>query len=262
MLQLLRQKKRQASIASEAASEEEGAAHVGALLLEGPDLVRLLRQRPSIKNPCAPGHAEQPVSEMPASKRCRARLDEAAELIHLLHQRPQDNDSEEDSGHEQNEASFVVGWDKMHKFAQIHFWEKAESTQQLTKPKRAYNMVNRTPRDITSQRHPFKENGVSPARISSLLGSDCHCSRAEFKILLNGTTIVHLRVTVIQCCFLLGRGARRNCYRLFASRKKDLCRFLQEFWSMPKRDQDNLAARQQSDPLMRQHFKHRSCWVA
>ena len=37
-------------------------------------------------------------------------------------------------------------------------------------------------------------------------------------------------------------GARGECFRTYASREKELMRFLKEFWALPKRDQDNLAA--------------------
>ena len=260
MLQLLRLKKRQASDESEAASNE-GASDVVPLLLkqralsptepsrladsgsqactEASNLIRLLRPQPP-NTKAVSKHADQLARAEPITKRCCRRESEAADLIQLLvNSSTAENDSSQE---DEDEATLTIDWEKMKKFAEIHVWEKAEAKQVMTKPKRAYKMVNRNARDNTSQRLPFKENGTSAKRISGLLCSDCHCSRAAFKILVHTkrwqVSISHVSVPVVSVL----KGASRKCYQILGSREEELHRFLQEFWAMPKRDQDNLAA--------------------
>ena len=136
LIALLGRGRRAASRSQSAASASTSQSKAAGPRQEGPDLLRLLAEESTRnENTCEGsdllsvlrGESSAPAADTPCG--------------------PDTDASEDDDGDGREDTSFDIGWEKMQKFAQIQFWEKQAQNDEIPKPKRAYNMVNRNPRD-------------------------------------------------------------------------------------------------------------------
>ena len=165
LIALLGRGRRAASRSQSAASASTSQSKAAGPRQEGPDLLRLLAEESTRnENTCEGsdllsvlrGESSAPAADTPCG--------------------PDTDASEDDDGDGREDTTFDIGWEKMQKFAQIQFWEKQAQNDEIPKPKRAYNMVNRNPRDAKcSSKQTFENNGVSTARVARLLGASCKC---------------------------------------------------------------------------------------